>query len=530
MKSFFRNPSNRFPFFANRPSALERAVRQSPKSRRLRMEPLENRELLAVDALGAAALADVGESRGPDPAPAFSASELSSAAAESTISLAALNALPYGPYVTPEQAALIAFRSNATLADETLADFNALWDETDETTLAETETDGETLSDVAEALTFEALDLGEIEQEPLPGDASLVSGGSGSNGNSGGGDVTVTTSGGNAVASGALAFATDAAISEDDEEIVFYFNGGSTLANTTISASVSGVDSGDYSMSETSIQLNDQGFGWFAFQSASDDAYEGDEVATITLSASGTATLSQSAFTATIVDAPEFISPADATSGNSTVVNEDVFYGEFLDTSNIALNSDVVLFTPAVHSARSVTYTWTVDGIGAGALHLDESTGVVTYNAEGMNEMYGNVIVYLTVSYDGASGFSDTISLRLKWGDVSSAKSIIGQWRSEAFQNKGEWITSMNQCESFANYFETYLRERLLIYPNVSCCVNNAAGVTFSVDLQYNPLTTKHAAVRVIYQNGDELFYDNGGFGYVFLLSEIPNYATPDFE
>ncbi|MBQ8363191.1 MAG: hypothetical protein IJX36_04595, partial [Thermoguttaceae bacterium] len=461
---------------------------------------------------------------------AFSASELSTDAAETTISLAALNDVHYGPYVTPEQAALIALRSNAILADETLAEFNALWDETDETMLAETETDGESLNDVAEALAFESFDLGEIEQEPLPGDASVMSGGSGSSGQSGGGDITVTTSGGTAVASGALAFATDAAISEDDEEIVFYFYGGSALANTTISASVSGVDSGDYSMSETSIQLNDQGFGWFAFQSASDDAYEGDEVATITLSASGTATLSQSAFTVTIVDAPEFISPADATAGNSTVVNEDVFHGEFLDTSNIALNSDVVLFTPAVHSARSVTYTWTVDGIGAGALHLDESTGVVTYNAEGMNEMYGNVTVDLTASYDGASGFSDTISLRLKWGDVSSAKSIIGQWRSEAFQNKGEWITSMNQCESFANYFETYLRERLLIYPNVSCCVNNAAGVTFSVDLQYNPLTTKHAAVRVIYQNGDELFYDNGGFGYVFLLSEIPNYATPDFE
>ena len=190
MKSFFRNLSTLFPFFANRPSALERAVRPSPKSRRLRMEPLENRALLAVDAFGGAALADVGESWGPDPAPAFSASELSTDAAETTISLAALNSIPYGPYVTSEQAALIALRSNATLADETLADFGALWDETDETTLVETETDGETLNVVAETLTFEPLDLGEIEQEP--GDASVMSGGSGSTGNSGGGDITET--------------------------------------------------------------------------------------------------------------------------------------------------------------------------------------------------------------------------------------------------------------------------------------------------------------------------------------------------
>ena len=85
MKSFFRNLSSRFPFFANRPSALERAVRQSPKSRRLRMEPLENRALLAVDAFGGAASlldSDVGATWGPDPAPAaFSASVLATDAA-----------------------------------------------------------------------------------------------------------------------------------------------------------------------------------------------------------------------------------------------------------------------------------------------------------------------------------------------------------------------------------------------------------------------------------------------------------------
>lgn len=191
MKSFFFNLSSRFPFFANRPSALERAVRQSPKSRRLRMEPLENRTLLAVDAFGGAAFADVGESWGPDPAPVFSASELSTDAAETTISLAALNDVPYGPYVTSEQAALIALRSNAPLADETLADFGALWDKTGETTLAETETDGETLNVVAETLTFEPLDLGEIEQEP--GDASVTSGSNGNSGQNGQGDGSVET-------------------------------------------------------------------------------------------------------------------------------------------------------------------------------------------------------------------------------------------------------------------------------------------------------------------------------------------------
>ncbi|MBQ6827267.1 MAG: cadherin repeat domain-containing protein, partial [Thermoguttaceae bacterium] len=86
MKSLARfRSSSAWTFFANRPSALERAVRQSPKSRRLRMEPLENRALLTVDAFGGAASSidsDVGATWGPDPEPAaFSASVLATDAA-----------------------------------------------------------------------------------------------------------------------------------------------------------------------------------------------------------------------------------------------------------------------------------------------------------------------------------------------------------------------------------------------------------------------------------------------------------------
>ncbi|MBQ5790170.1 MAG: hypothetical protein IIW01_07755, partial [Thermoguttaceae bacterium] len=47
---FFRSLAELFPRFARRSGALERAVRPSLQSRRLRLEPLENRELLAVDA------------------------------------------------------------------------------------------------------------------------------------------------------------------------------------------------------------------------------------------------------------------------------------------------------------------------------------------------------------------------------------------------------------------------------------------------------------------------------------------------
>ncbi len=47
---FLKTLAEFFPRFARRADALERAVRPSLQSRRLRLEPLENRELLAVDA------------------------------------------------------------------------------------------------------------------------------------------------------------------------------------------------------------------------------------------------------------------------------------------------------------------------------------------------------------------------------------------------------------------------------------------------------------------------------------------------
>ncbi len=415
MKALLRSRlSSGWTFFANRPSALERAVRPSPKSRRLRMEPLENRALLAVDAfVGAASLidSDVGESWGPDPAPAFSASELSTDAADTTISLAALNAVPYGPYVNSEQAALIALRSNATLADETLGDFGALWDETAETTLAETETDVETLCVVAETLAFESFDLGEVEQEPLPGDASVMSG---STGNSGGGDITVATSGGTSAVSGGLSFATDGAIAEGDG-IILNFYGGSELANTTISAVVAGVDSTDFSTCETFILLNAQGYGSLTFQTTLDGLYEGNEVATITLSASGNKSFTQNSFTLTIVDDPEFISPDDAAT-NSTVVNTDSWEYVF-STSDTGIGKVKTLYTPQIHSAYDTlvySHQRAPNTDHASAALTVSNAGVVTYKAQTAAQKCGDIVVNLTALYDPQTPFSDVITLHYR--------------------------------------------------------------------------------------------------------------------
>ncbi|MBQ9127241.1 MAG: hypothetical protein IJY15_05715, partial [Thermoguttaceae bacterium] len=361
MKALLRSRlSSGWTFFANRPSALERAVRTSPKSRRLRLEPLEKRELLAVDAFGvSASLAEsnVEESWGPDPAPAFSASELSTDAAETTISLAALNAVPYGPYVTPEQAAFIALRSNATLADETLADFGSLWDETDETTLAETETDGETLNDVAEALAFESLDLGKIEQEPLPGDASVTSGSAGNSGDEGNTDDQETTV--NVELSGGYTYAgpyeTDADydVMEIDGLLNFEIGGPD---NAIITASVDPEHAIDFNEAQKTILLSG-GYGQVSFDTLDDRRYEDDEVATITFKLDGVAVATR---TVGILNSPEFISGGDSEKQNDKIVDGDQKKVGF----NSAQISSDPIYTPEIHAqpGRDLTYAYT--GVG----------------------------------------------------------------------------------------------------------------------------------------------------------------------
>ncbi len=322
MKSFLRNFSSCFAFPTRRPSALERAVRSTPQGRRLRLEALENRSLLAVDALGAAASLDVGESWGPEPEPAFSASELASAAeASPSISLAALNAVPFGPYVTSEQAALIASRSNATLADETIADFGSLWDELDAAETPDVSSCASTV--VGETLALEPLDLGEIEQEPLPGDAAPASGASGSTGGGNSGGNAVVSFGVSGGVDGSYVMpgtscGTNAAILEGQTIFFTLSPKSGNIDNCVVTATLSGMEAGvDYTGSSIrEITLNSYG-GSFSVQTLADygaaDEYDvGDETLTITLSVtSGTATLETTSYTVKVVEKPEFISDVD---------------------------------------------------------------------------------------------------------------------------------------------------------------------------------------------------------------------------
>ena len=502
MKSFFRNLSSRFPFFASRPSALERAVRQSPKSRRLRMEPLENRALLAVDAFGGAASlvgSDVGESWGSDPAPAFSASELSTDAAETTISLAALNSVPYGPYVTSEQAALIALRSNATLADETLADFGVLWDETDETsetTLAETATDGETLNVVAEALTFEPLDLGEIEQEP--GDASVMSGQTATSG----GKIQVTFSGGmDNSFSGGLSFGTDKVFYEGND-LKVYFSG---PAKTSVTV----VCNNNGTASPLTFDLSKGGIG-YTYPFDSNTVYDGARIYTFSFTASNSEdyTLSKSGVTVAVLDAPEFVTGVAEEGANNKTVNDDS-YTRGICTYNTTNGASI--YVPGYNHTAPVNFSWNVSGGTATCpFELNPTSGQITYCAN--QSQYGTVDATIKMKYTGAPELYDNLSVTLKWADIEQAKRNLLAQRKEAVSLIAGSINP--SCQNISaiifNKFKQFIAGN-------DAEAQNAKAAIASISHEYGVNSPKcqglgqHTAIKVTFIDGSYLHYDYSG-------------------
>ena len=519
MKSFFRNLSTCFPFFVRRPSALERAVRQSPKSRRLGMEPLENRALLAVDAFGGAAslaVSNVEESWGPDPEPAvFSASELSTDAAETTISLAALNSVPYGPYVTSEQAALIALRSNATLADETLADFGALWDETDETTLVETATDGETLNDVAESLAFESLDLGEIEQEPLPGDASVMSGSSGSSGQNGQGDgsgdqgnaVSVEYSGGNTYSGGVVGdVAPDSIIvTEVNGRLQFTVSGNGSAS--VVAAFDSEEDAADFTVS---YSANDSA-GFFDIVVNADNKYEGDEEVTITFKL-GDETLA--AYTVKIIDGPEFISTEDSI--DAYVVNEDYSFCYF-DSSYFSQNFSEPVYVLSAYGEYPVVYSYSA-GISSEdtsprlfVLGTDDLNNIVGihYNSylQMSNLRYGLATYGFCVQYADDPNLGDLMSVVLQWADIPQALDVVNA-RCRTYI---DGLSGNESCQTVANNLRDIVQATINDHENVEYAIkdlNVAAGKNPKPNGCGCESAAEHYALEVEFINGFVCYYD----------------------
>ena len=461
------------------------------------MEPLENRALLAVDAFGGAASlvgSDVGESWGSDPAPAFSASELSTDAAETTISLAALNSVPYGPYVTSEQAALIALRSNATLADETLADFGVLWDETDETsetTLAETATDGETLNVVAEALTFEPLDLGEIEQEP--GDASVMSGQTATSG----GEIQVTFSGGmDNSFSGGLSFGTNKVLYEN-ESFNMYFHG---PANTSVTVN----GSGSLTPSTWTASLANTASQSYTFTSGIPAVYEGLRTFSFSFTASDNAyTLKPSGVTVAVLDAPEFITGGAGEGEDRKTVNNDSYTLGFCVSEKV---NNATVYTPRIHRAAGVKFEGTTSL--PAPFFIDPSTGTITYdrNAQTDGQRFGTKNIVITAKYQGAEELHDKMTLTLKWADVAQAKqSLEVKWREcvNLLVNTTD-ITCHNVNVMLRNAFEQLERDDR----NIDYAIDSITEeqVSSSCCLGVAP----HSAIKITFVDGTVLRYDRG--------------------
>ena len=508
MKSFFRNLSTLFPFFANRPSALERAVRPSPKSRRLRMEPLENRALLAVDAFGGAAFADVGESWGPDPAPAFSASELSTDAAETTISLAALNSVPYGPYVTSEQAALIALRSNATLADETLADFGALWDETDETTLAETATDGETLNAVAEALTFEPLDLGEIEQEP--GDASVMSGQTGQSGGCFIGDVKTnsnfaSSSGGGD--SGGIVW--NVAIPEDGGEVEILVSGSTGTVSTSLDHN-SGVN-----LINHNPTASVSGQVALRFSAVKNNTCEGSKNETITVIADG---LRIGTVCVTIVDTPEFISDVDRKNGTQTEITTDETVRWF-DTSGFFDTGITPIIQEQIQYDDSFQLTYSSERLSLelpegdnSPLRFGVNTGDIAYwNDVQESDRCGKVKIKFTAAYTADSSIKDELTLTLQWADVNKAKEVLETLVENSVQTSQ---ILQRSCAQISGRLKVEIEEAQSKILNIKYAVKEISLSPPTESSGNSPAScgcNPHQAVRVKFRDGSIVDYDRTG-------------------
>ncbi len=471
------------------------------------MEPLENRTLLAVDAFGGAALADVGESWGPAPAPAFSASELPTDAAETTISLAALNAVPYGPYVNSEQAALIAFRSNATLADEPLADFNALWDETDETALAETAFDAETLSVVAEALAFESLDLEEIEQEPLPGDASVMSEQTSQSGGCFVGDVKTnsnfaSSSGGGD--SGGMVW--NVAIPEDGGEVEILVSGSTGIVSTFLDH-----NSGDILINHNPT-ASVSGQVALRFSAVKEDIYEGGKTETITVIADGQRI---GTVHVTIVDTPEFISDVDKTNGTENVVNNDVDVYWF-DTSDFADVGLTFIRQEQINYARNFSLIYShqklddelPQGDGTPLEYIVNNGKIYYQNQTQQGDRCGSIKSKFTAAYTDDTSIKDEVTLTLQWADVDRAKDQL------RITGKNSVTTSQSQnltCAQIARELERNLkitREHVL---NVKYAVESIAlypPVESGDDISQDPCGCRpHQVVRVVFKDGSSENY-----------------------
>ncbi|MBQ6827834.1 MAG: hypothetical protein IJO46_07450, partial [Thermoguttaceae bacterium] len=462
---------------------------------------------------------DVGATWGPAPEPAaFSASELATGSVvdtASTISLAALNAVPYGAYVTSEQAAFIALRSNATLADETLADFNALWDDADETTLAETETDVETLSVVAESLAFESLDLGEIEQEP--GDVAFTNVQPRSGGDCYISDISTygslfgVSSGGDA--SGGMVW--NVTIPEDSGVVGIAVSGSSGTVRTFFDE-----NEGDDLVNHNPTAAILAGQATLLFSAVEDNVFEGAETETITVIANGNRI---GTVHVTIVDSPEFISDVDRENGTEDDITNDVSVHWF-DTSNFAATGSVNIYKEDIDSASGfpLRYSWGATekkdlpaADTSPPVRIVRDTGQIRYVNAGdiaqHGDRCGSATLKINAAYLADSSVKDELTLTLEWADVNKAKEVLETLVENSVQTSQ---ILQRSCAQISNQLKVEIEEAQTQVLNIKYAVKEISLYPPAESAGNSPAScgcNPHQAVRVEFRDGSIVDYDRTG-------------------
>ena len=370
----------------------------------------------------------------------------------------------------------------------------------------------------------EDVDLSFVENEDFlsENDGSSVdslSSSGGSVGGSGGTSFSAYISGGavNSL-SGGMVFDTDHVIKEGGSFSIVYYG---VESGWSVSCSLTG-GTDDF---ETMVSST----GGFTFTSIADGLYEGNEVFTATVTATApSGAVSSVVFTITVYDSPEFISDCDAnllalnSEYDNHTVNSD-YANVYLTTSSLV--SDVVVYTPSIHSANPVTYTLSSAGnvlSERSIIYVESSTGKIHYNPTLQSDStlgYGSAVLTLKASY--GDGSSDDLLINIRWADVSVAKLVVANCRETTYNN-GSYSIGTETCQRFAEDFDSALSTLRATDGNLNCAIRQANIVVYSLPLSYWP-STRHAVVRVEYIDGSVIYYDNGAWGGVF--TTIPGYA-----
>ncbi len=227
--------------------------------------------------------------------------------------------------------------------------------------------------------------------------------------------------------------------------------------------------------------------------------------------------------TVTILQAPEFLSDVEHPGAQTLEINADIYNVPPVDFDSMSI------FFPFFHAptagSRSARFS-IISGNEDGTFGINSVTGEI-FIATGPVPLTVNRELKIRVEDAVYPLLYDEATVRLKAASVAMAQAAIAQVYWECRSWGETWWIGTNTCERFANLFEQRLRELRARDENVLIAASNYTIVTYTLSGIISPTSPKHAAVRIEFIDGTELFYDNGSFDGIY--TEHPDWATPDF-